>query len=187
MVENNQNEVPGQKANLNSNVQPGSVVGSAKLQSGKPQVQSGPSMQDIKGINDQLSNITRRLKLLEERITSIRSKTVMLEENIMNEKRHVDKNNKELGQQIKENKLTVSEVKDDVVLIIKELQTLAKKDKVQTLSKYIELWSPINYVSQNEVEKLIKDRVEETLKDMAIKTQQENFIEEMVEKKLRER
>lgn len=167
-------------------VPPGGVVGSAKLSS---PTKEGPGMHatDLKIVRDELSNITRRLKLVEERIVSLRSKSTMIEDNIMNEKHHVDKEIKDVGLQIKENKVVNAQMRDDVLLIIKELQTLAKKDKVEALEKYIDLWSPIRYVSQTEVEKLIEDKVEEALKDMNLKIQEEKFIEELVERKLQER
>jgi len=177
-------------AQLGTNVPQGNVVGSAKL--GMPQAPSAkapgiPNTLDFKNVNDQISNITRRLKLLEERLTALKSKSTMLEENEMAEKKVFEKQTKDLATQIKDVKLSVSQVRDDVILIIKELQTLAKKDKVDMLEKYIEMWSPINYVSQNEVQKLIKDTVEEALKDMNLKVQEEKYIENIIDKKLQER
>jgi SMC interacting uncharacterized protein involved in chromosome segregation len=179
----------GNQMGSQTNVSPGSVVGSAKLSSSQPpSAKSGiPNALDFKNVNDQLSNITRRLKLLEERLIALKSKSSMLEENEMTEKKHTEKEIKDLGTQIKDVKLSVNQIRDDVLLIIKELQTLAKKDKVDMLEKYIEIWSPINYVSQNEVVKLVKDAVEDSLKDMAMKTQQEKFIESLIDKKLQER
>lgn len=172
-----------------TNLPMGNVVGSAKL--GQPQVPSqktaAPNALDMKNVNDQIANITRRLKLLEERLIAVKSKSSMLEENEMSEKKHIDKEIKDLSTQIKDVKMSVSQTRDDVLLIIKELQTLAKKDKVDMLEKYIEIWSPINYVSQNEVVKLVKDIVEESLKDMTLKIQEEKYIDDLISKKLQER
>jgi hypothetical protein len=173
-----------------TNVSVGNVVGSAKL--GNPSAPSTkasgiPTGLDMKNANDQISNITRRLKLLEERLIALKSKSTMLEENEMAEKKVVEKQIKDLSTQIKDVKMSVSQVRDDVLLIIKELQTLAKKDKVDMLEKYIEIWSPINYVSQNEVQKLVRDTVEDALKDMNLKVQEEKFIDALIDKKLQDR
>ena|SRR3989344_4837676 len=180
-------DIPKSGVATNPGIPSGGMVGSAKLNPPTKAEAPGVHAADLKTVHDELSNITRRLKLLEERIVSIRSKSAMLEDNIMNEKHHVDKEIKDVNIQIKENKLMNAQVRDDVLLIIKELQTLAKKDKVETLEKYIDLWSPIRYVSQDEVDKLVKDKVEDALKDMNLKIQEEKFIEQLLERKMREK
>lgn len=175
---------------LGTNVTSGTIVGSAKLgtsQSPTSKMPGIPNAMDLKNVNDQISNLTRRLKLIEERFISLKSKSTMLEESEMDEKKIVEKEVKDLGTQIKDIKLSVSQIKDDVLLIIKELQTLAKKDKVDMLEKYIEIWSPINYVSQNEVSKMVKDMIEDALKDMNLKVQEEKFIDGLIDKKLQDR
>jgi hypothetical protein len=172
---------------MSANIQQGSVVGSAKLAPTQAKAPTPTVAYDIKNINDAITNITRRIKLIEERSVALKSKTTMLEDNEMTEKRHVDKEVKELSNNIKEVKLSIAQIKDDVLLIIKELQTLAKKDKVDMLDKYIELWSPINYVSQNEVQKIVKDLIEEALKDMNLKMQEEKYVDDVIDRKLKER
>ena len=51
---------------------------------------------------------------------------------------------------------TLGKIEDKVLLIIKELKLCAKKDEVQLLKKYVNLWEPINFVTRKEVEHIIE-------------------------------
>ena len=51
----------------------------------------------------------------------------------------------------------MQEMKDKLVLVIKELQTVARREEVKVLEKYINLWNPIKFVSQNEIEAIINE------------------------------
>ncbi|PIY60636.1 hypothetical protein COY95_00740, partial [Candidatus Woesearchaeota archaeon CG_4_10_14_0_8_um_filter_47_5] len=53
--------------------------------------------------------------------------------------------------------------KEKMQLIIKELQTRAKKEDVQVLEKYVNLWEPMNFVTHTDVEKIVAKVLEEEL------------------------
>ena len=77
MAELNQNQTSSQ---MSANIPQGSVVGSAKLTPAPVKSPTPTVAYDIKNINDALTNITRRIKLIEERSVALKSKTTMLEE-----------------------------------------------------------------------------------------------------------
>ena len=37
--------------------------------------------------------------------------------------------------------------------------SLAKKDEVKTLQKYVTMWEPIKFVTENQVEEIVKDMI----------------------------
>ena len=46
-------------------------------------------------------------------------------------------------------------------MIIKELKLCSKSEDLTVLKKYIDLWDPVRFVTQNEVEKIIEEKIEE--------------------------
>lgn len=42
----------------------------------------------------------------------------------------------------------------------------ATKEEVHTLNKYINLWEPVNFVTQNEVEKIISRMLDDRLRKL---------------------
>jgi len=64
-----------------------------------------------------------------------------------------------LTSDINELKKEVNEIKDKVLEIIKELQSGANKSDVDVLRKYIEMWEPMNFVTHNEVQEIIDEKL----------------------------
>ena len=49
---------------------------------------------------------------------------------------------------------------EKIDLIIKELKLTAGKEELMTLKKYIDLWNPMNFVTQRDVERVIEEKLE---------------------------
>jgi hypothetical protein len=48
-------------------------------------------------------------------------------------------------------------------LIIKELRLTAGREELETLKKYVDLWSPMNFVTQRDVERIVEEKMGEKL------------------------
>ncbi|MBI2655232.1 hypothetical protein HYX06_02295 [Candidatus Woesearchaeota archaeon] len=59
----------------------------------------------------------------------------------------------------------MQEIREKLILVIKELQFAARKDEVKVLEKYINLWNPIKFVSQNEIEAIINEVIDKREND----------------------
>lgn len=124
---------------------------------GHSQQQQGP---DISGITDDMNTLSRRLRLLEEGFTNLRRFLQVTEENIVAKNKHYSAEIKTIASDITEIRKEMQEIKDKIMLVIKELQTTARKEEVKVLEKYINLWNPIKFVTQNEVEQIINEVLE---------------------------
>ncbi len=114
----------------------------------------------MSGVTADINTISRRLKLLEEGFTNLRKFFQVTEENILAKNKHYSAEIKTLTSDINEIRKEMQELKDKMFLIIKELQTTARKEEVRILEKYINLWNPIKFVTQNEVEQIIGEVLE---------------------------
>jgi len=126
------------------------------LKFGHPQ-QQAPDYGDI--TND-VNALSRRLRLLEEGFTNLRRFLQVTEENIIAKNKHYSAELKTITSDIMEIRKEIQELKDKLILVIRELQTVARKEEVKVLEKYINLWNPIKFVSQNEVEQIINEVLE---------------------------
>lgn len=127
------------------------------LKFGRAQQQEAP---DLSGITTDISMVSRRLRLLEEGFTNLRRFFQVTEENIVAKNKHFSAEVKTLTSDINEIRKEIQEMKDKLLLVIRELQTVARKEEVKVLEKYINLWNPIKFVTQNEVEQIINDILE---------------------------
>jgi len=66
---------------------------------------------------------------------------------------------KSLRSDFTEMKRTIQHVEDRIITVIKELRLMASKENVDVIKRYIELWNPVKFVSQDQVEKMIEEKM----------------------------
>ncbi len=103
----------------------------------------------------------RGIRTLEERYNGVVRRIQLLEQNMLNSNKKTLSEIKALNSEIADIKKQIEEVNGKIELIAKEFQTLAKKEEVDVLKKYLNLWEPVNFVTQTEVEKIVKNLIEE--------------------------
>ena len=134
---------------------------------GKQQQPQGP---DIGNVTSDINSLSRRLRLMEEGFTNLRRFLQVTEDNIIARNKHYSAELKTVNSEITEIRKEMQEFRDKLLLVIKELQTVARKDEVKVLEKYINLWNPIKFVSQNEIEGILNEVLEKKEKEKADKT-----------------
>jgi len=115
---------------------------------------------DLSGITNDINTLSRRLRLMEEGFTNLRRFLQITEESIIAKNKHYSAEIKTITSDIIEIRKEIQELKDKLLLVVKEFQSVARKEEVKVLEKYINLWNPIKFVSQNEVEQMIDEVLE---------------------------
>jgi len=114
-------------------------------------------------------------------IIIFRKKSQITEENMLASFRKSNVTLKTFHDDINGFKKAIKENDTRTELIIKELKLTAKKEDVEVLNRYLELWEPVKFVTQGEVEKLVKEKVESEMADLNLKIQEERYIQKQVE------
>jgi len=118
----------------------------------------GPQTQpDPRSYSEDISNLDRRLKLLEESLTNIRGAQQVTEQNMLGKHKVFATELRTLTSDIGDTKKEIADVKEKILELIKELQGTAKREEVKILEKYINFWNPVKFVTQNEVETIVKE------------------------------
>ena len=119
--------------------------------------------QELRNITNQVENSIMRLRILEERYNNIRRRIQVNDQNMIRTNKRFTEEIKMLNSDISEMKMSLNEIKDKVILIIKELSDTPKKEEFQVLKKYIEMWEPMNFVTQQEIESIVEDIINKKL------------------------
>jgi len=122
---------------------------------GNQQPQAPPESLDLSNL---VKDLMRRVRVLEERYSSIRKNIQVNEQNVLKMNKKVFADIKSVTLDIADVKRGMHGLKDEVTLIIKELKESVKKEEVQVLEKYIKLWEPLNFVTHNEMEQFVGSR-----------------------------
>ncbi len=120
-----------------------------------------PPPVDVSGIQKDINTLTTRFIVSEERYSDLRRKLQFVENNMLANHKKALSEIKILNGEVAEMRRTIEAVEDKIVLLIKELQLSAKREDVDVLKRYVELWEPAKFATFNYVDKAIKDAGEE--------------------------
>ena len=119
---------------------------------GKPMQQT-----DFRAFTDDIGNLSRRLRLLEQSFTNMRRALQVTEQNMLSKNKSFSTEIRTITSDISDIKEELAEIRERMLEMMKELKEAAKRDEVRILEKYISFWDPVKFVTQNELESLVKD------------------------------
>jgi len=119
---------------------------------------TGPNLSDVL---EQTTTIDRRLRMLESRHNDLNKRIQLTDKNILNKNQLLTKETRAMDSDILDLKKQIHDLKNKMEIIISELKTCARKENLDTLRKYIDLWNPVNFVTKNEINKIIDEKLSE--------------------------
>jgi F0F1-type ATP synthase alpha subunit len=100
---------------------------------------------------------TERIRILESKYTYLRDRVVLINENLISEYKELSQEIKVVDSELKDLKKDIFEMKEALRHILTEMKYFARKEHFQVLEKYINMWNPFNFVTEEEVLRLIKE------------------------------
>ena len=105
-----------------------------------------------------ISDLDRRLRILEERYSNLRKKLALTDQNMLESERSFGKELKSVNTESLEMKRSVNEFSEKLVMLGGEMDNIAQKSDVMVIEKYLNMWSPTNFVTRNELKQFLKGR-----------------------------
>ncbi len=122
---------------------------------------SSKDAQEMAVVGSQLNNVATRLKILEERYSTLRKKTQTAEHNIIEvEKNHYD-DLRIINDDITEIKHKMRDILEKVSLLTDEVENFASRNDLKVIQKYVEYWQPVDFVTRKEVNDFLRKRFHE--------------------------
>jgi hypothetical protein len=56
-------------------------------------------------------------------------------------------------------KRTIQAVEDRIITIIKEIRLTARKEDIDVMKRYLELWDPVKFVTHEQVDKIVDEKL----------------------------
>jgi hypothetical protein len=108
--------------------------------------------QDYSEVNE----ISGRIRVLESKYSLARERIFLVNQNMVDSHKQFMTHIDSINSDIKEIKNDIYIIKDTLRTIIKEFDAFAKKEDLKVLEKYINMWSPLKFVTEEQVIELIK-------------------------------
>ena len=106
-----------------------------------------------------LNELNTRVRILEGKYNLTRERMFVINQNMMDHYKKLNSGIRTIEEDMTEIKQTLEVLKDTIRDVVKELRLLARKDDLKVLEKYINLWSPLNIVTKEEVEEILEKRL----------------------------
>lgn len=132
----------------------------------KPQVHKQQSQQSQQFImmRQQLTEVIRILRTLEDRYNNLIKKVQLTDQNMLQEHKRLNKELKIVDSDLIDAKKELNELDYKFGLIVKELEVCAKKQDVNLIKKYIELWQPMDFIRKKDADKLVDRMLKDKIK-----------------------
>lgn len=103
-----------------------------------------------------LNNLNTRTRILEGRYNLTRERMLVVNHNMIDHYKSLQGDMKSINEDIKDIKEALETIKETMRSVVQEMQFFARKEQLKVLEKYINLWDPIKFVTEEEVEELVK-------------------------------
>ena len=125
-----------------------------------------PAPEPDTSYQNDLNVLNTRLRVSEERYSDLRRKLQLIEQNLLAHQKKTMGDFKNVQADILELKHSMRIIEDRVITAIKELQLTARKEDVDVLKRYVEMWDPLRFVTQDQVEKIIDEKLGQHTEEM---------------------
>lgn len=124
-----------------------------------------------------LNDLNARIRVLENKYSLFGERLLIINQNMIEEYKTLLRKIKTFESEFMDIKKDLFNIKEIISGLTKEMRLFAKKDSLQVLEKYINLWNPMNFVTEKDVINLINRSDEVLLKkeflDLADKQKKE--------------
>lgn len=114
-----------------------------------------PEYAQVAGI---VSDLDRRLRILEERYSNLRKKLQLTDENLLDAERTFSKELKGFNQESLELKKQTNDFSEKIGMLGSEMENVAQKSDLKVVEKYLDMWNPSNFVTRTELKAYLKSK-----------------------------
>ena len=107
--------------------------------------------------NQIFSEIINRIRSLESKYNLLGERLLVVNQNMINEFKKNSTEFKAINDDLKELRRELFKIKEILKNLSQELKLFATKEQLKVLEKYINLWNPIKFTTEEEVRKIIKE------------------------------
>ncbi len=112
-------------------------------------------------LNVVLSDFNTRMRSLEGKYSQFGERLLVVNQNMIEEYKKLMKELHALEEQMREIRLEMDRTQESMKDVVKELSLFAKKGDVKVLEKYINLWDPLKFVTEQDVVRIVNQEKKE--------------------------
>jgi len=100
-----------------------------------------------------------KIKDIEERHEMLKERLLLLSQAFLRHEEHIQKEFSLLKENFREMRLDLDRMKENVQSVIRDSSEFARRDELSVLEKYMKLWEPLKFVKEDDVKKMINEKL----------------------------
>lgn len=108
---------------------------------------------------DIIADLLNRIRAIESKYTLLAEQLLIINENMIESYKDLTKEAKVTNLDIKEIKQDLFNIKETIKHLAKETDMFARKEEVKVLEKYINLWNPMEFITTEELNRILDERL----------------------------
>ncbi|MDO8628719.1 MAG: hypothetical protein Q7R56_03120 [Nanoarchaeota archaeon] len=108
-------------------------------------------------LNTVLSDFNTRIRSLEGKYSLFGERLLVVNQNMIEEYKKLMKELQVMESELKDFRVELTTMRETLKEVLKETSLFARKGDVKVLEKYINLWDPFKFVTEDDVRRLIDD------------------------------
>ena len=109
----------------------------------------------------EVAALSGRLRVIEERISNLRRKTQVTDQNMLAHNKKISRQLKDVDSEIKGLRMDIEDLRSVIQQIISEMKKFASKNNLDVITKYVDLWEPLNFITRKEAENIVREIISE--------------------------
>ncbi|MAG50545.1 hypothetical protein CL621_02810 [archaeon] len=105
-----------------------------------------------------MNELISRIRILERSHQNSREKILLINQNMIEEYKDIIEEMRSIKTEVKETKKDILKMQETFKKFIDEMNSFVRKEEIKVLEKYINMWNPMNFVTEEEVLNLIKKK-----------------------------
>jgi len=102
-------------------------------------------------------DVISRVRTLEGKYNLLRDRALIINQNMITQYQKTSAELKTIEEDLQDIKHTIFQIKETLKHLVQEMEGFARRDEIKILEKYINLWNPMKFVTEEEVKKLIEE------------------------------
>ena len=109
-------------------------------------------------------DVFSRIRTVEGKYNMLRDRVLIINQNMIAQYQKSSAEMKALEEDLQEVKHSLFQIKETLKHLVREMENFSRKDELRVLEKYINLWNPMNFVTAEEVERIIAEKTKKVNK-----------------------
>ncbi len=109
---------------------------------------------EVAELSTQINAVGTRIRIIEERYLNLRKKTQVTDANMLEVHKRMEHEIKAINNDLLEMRREIDDLRDKMKVMVHEVMDSARKEDLDVVKKYLDLWEPVKFVTTEDVEKI---------------------------------